>query len=53
MTDPLYPNYGTVYGKGRLNAPEKSIGSGQPAHPAQADLGRNVLLLVMFLHVKK
>ena len=30
----------------------KCIDSGQPAQSAQADLGRNILLIVNFLHIE-
>ena len=38
--------------KGGLNASAKGISSDQHAQTAQADLDRNVLLQVFFLHVR-
>ena len=39
--------------KKESNASSKSIDTDQPAQSAQADLGRNFLLLVNFLHIKE
>ena len=38
---------------GGFNTSAKSIDRGQPAHSAQADLGRNFALLVYFHHSKR
>ena len=39
-------------GGGELNVSAKSIDPCQPAQSAQADMGRNLLPIVQFLHVQ-